>query len=69
MGRLRNAYKILIGKPEGNRPFRKLRRMWEDNIRIDPREVWLAGVDWINLTQGRGTGISRRIILERILGK
>jgi hypothetical protein len=34
-----NAYKVLIGKPEGNRPLRKPRRRWEDNIIIGLREI------------------------------
>jgi hypothetical protein len=33
-----NAYKILVGKPEGKRPLRRLRRVWEDNIKIDLRK-------------------------------
>jgi len=40
MGEMRNAYKILVGKPEGKTPLRRLRRKWEDNIRIDVRELW-----------------------------
>jgi hypothetical protein len=35
MGEMRNAYKILIGKPEGRRPCGRPRRRWEDNIRMD----------------------------------
>jgi hypothetical protein len=35
----------LIGKPEGNRPF----GTWEDNIRMDLREIWWKDVEWINL--------------------
>jgi hypothetical protein len=37
--RMRNAYKILVGKPEGKRPRRRLRRRWEGNFRMDPREI------------------------------
>jgi hypothetical protein len=39
MGEMRNAYKMLVGKPEGKRPLRKLRQRWEDNIRMDLREI------------------------------
>jgi hypothetical protein len=39
MGEKRNAYKILVGKPEGKRPLGRPRRRWEDNIRIDLREI------------------------------
>jgi hypothetical protein len=37
----RNAYRILVGKPEGKRPLGKLRRRWMDNIKMDRR-----GIDW-----------------------
>jgi hypothetical protein len=40
MGEMRNAYKILAGKPEGKRPLKRLRHSWEDNIRTDLKEVW-----------------------------
>jgi hypothetical protein len=53
MGEMRNAYKILVGKPEGKRPLGRLRRRWEDNIGIDLREVGWEGVDWICLAQDR----------------
>jgi len=46
---MRNAYSILIGKPEGKRPLRKHRSTWEDNIKIDLREIRWEGVDWIHL--------------------
>jgi hypothetical protein len=40
MGEMRNAYNILIGKPEGKRSLGRPRRRWEDNIRMDVREMW-----------------------------
>jgi hypothetical protein len=36
---MRNAYKILVRKPEGKRPFGRPRHKWEDNIRMDLREI------------------------------
>jgi hypothetical protein len=46
-----NGYKILVGKPEGNRPFWILRRRWEETIKMDLKEI---GYDvWIHLAQGR----------------
>jgi hypothetical protein len=45
VGDTRNAYKILVGKPEGKRPFGRPRRRWEDNIRLDLREIGWEGVD------------------------
>jgi hypothetical protein len=49
----RKAYKILVGKPEGKRPFERRRRRLEDNIRMDLREIRCEGVDWMHLTQDR----------------
>jgi hypothetical protein len=51
MGTMRNEYKILVGKPEGKRPLGSPRRRWEDNIRIDVREIGWEVVDWIHLAQ------------------
>jgi hypothetical protein len=48
MGERRNAYRILVGKPEG-RP----RRRWVDNIEMDLREVGWDDRDWIDLAQDR----------------
>jgi hypothetical protein len=52
-GTERNAYKILVGKPERNRPLGRPRRRWKDNIRTDLREIVWEGVDWIRLAQDR----------------
>jgi hypothetical protein len=48
MGEKRNAYRLLVGKPEGRRPLGRPRRRWLDNIRMD-----LVAVDWIGLAQDR----------------
>ncbi|KAJ4437783.1 hypothetical protein ANN_13721 [Periplaneta americana] len=53
MGESRNAYRVLVGRPEGKRPLGRPRRRWEDNIKMDLREVEYDGRDWINLAQGR----------------
>jgi hypothetical protein len=47
----KNAYRILVGKPEGRRPLGRPRRRWVDNIKIHLRERGWDGVDWIDLTQ------------------
>jgi hypothetical protein len=48
-----NAYKILVGKPEGNRPLRRPRNRWEYHIRMDLRETEWEGVELFNMTQDR----------------
>jgi hypothetical protein len=52
-GEKRNAYRVLVGKPEGNRPLERPRRRWENNIEMDCREIRLGGMDWIQLAQDR----------------
>jgi hypothetical protein len=48
----RGAYRILVGRPEGRRPFGRPRRRWEDSIKMYIQEVgW--GMDWIELAQDR----------------
>jgi hypothetical protein len=54
IGKMRNAYKILVRKPEGKRPFRRPRHRWEDNIGMDLGEIGWEGLNWIHLTQDRG---------------
>jgi hypothetical protein len=53
MGDMRNAYKIVIGKPKEKRPLGRNRLKWEDNIKIDSREIGFGGVNWIRLAQNR----------------
>jgi hypothetical protein len=53
MGEKMNAYRLLVGKPEGKRPLGRPRRRWVDNIRMDIREVGWGDVDWIGLAQDR----------------
>jgi hypothetical protein len=50
-GDMRNAYRILIGKPEGKRPLGRPRRRWEDNIKMDLRDMGINGANGIRLTQ------------------
>jgi hypothetical protein len=53
MGEKRNAYRLLVGKPEGRRPLERPERRWLDNIRMDLLKVGWADVDWICLAQDR----------------
>jgi hypothetical protein len=49
MGEVRGAYNILVGRPERRRPLERPRHRWEDNIKVDLREIGFGAVDWINL--------------------
>jgi hypothetical protein len=53
MGEKRGAHRALVGKPEGRRPLERPRHSWEENIKMDLREVGWGGIDWINLAQNR----------------
>jgi hypothetical protein len=53
MGEVRGKYNILVGRPEGWRPLGRPRRRWDDNIKMDLREIGFGDVDWINLAQDR----------------
>jgi hypothetical protein len=50
-GEKRNAYRILVGNPEGKRPLGRPRRRWVDNIWI--LEIGWHGIDWIDMAQDR----------------
>jgi hypothetical protein len=54
IGEVRGLYNILVGRPEGRRPLGRHRRRWEDNIKMDLREIGFGDVDWIHLAQDRG---------------
>jgi hypothetical protein len=47
----RNVYRVLVGKPERKRPLGRPRRRWEDNIKIDFREIGWGVREWNDLTQ------------------
>jgi hypothetical protein len=49
----RNAYRILVGNPEGKRPLGRPRHRWADNIKTDVTEIGWDGTDWIDLAQDR----------------
>jgi hypothetical protein len=51
-----STYKILVGKPERKGPVGSPRCRWEDNIRMDLRETWWEGVDWMHLSENRDQG-------------
>jgi hypothetical protein len=53
MGEMKNTYKILVGKHEGERQLGRPKRRWEYNIRKNLMEIVLKAVDWIHLTEDR----------------
>jgi hypothetical protein len=57
VGEERKVCKVLVGKPEGKRPFGRSRRRWEDTIGMDVREigwgVW-CGFNWLRIGTGGG---------------
>jgi hypothetical protein len=53
MGDRRNAYRLMVGKPEGRKPLGRPRHRWLDNIRMDLVEMGWSDVDWIGLARDR----------------
>jgi hypothetical protein len=53
MGEGRGAYRILVERPEGRRALGRPRRRWEENIKMDLRDVGWEGVHWIDMAQDR----------------
>jgi hypothetical protein len=53
MGKRRGAYRVFVGKPEGQRPLGRHRHRLEDNITMDLKEIVWEGMDWIDLTEDR----------------
>jgi hypothetical protein len=53
LGEERGVYRVFVGKPEGKKPLKRPRRRWEDNIRMDFKEVGCGVMDWIGLAQDR----------------
>jgi hypothetical protein len=56
MGEGRGVYRVLVGRPEGKRPLGRPRLRWEDNIKLDLREIGIDGADWIQLAQIGSSG-------------
>jgi hypothetical protein len=53
MGEGRGIYRVLFGRPEFKRPLVRTKRRWEDNIKMDLREIGIDGANWIQLAQDR----------------
>ena len=67
-GRGRGVHRVVVGKPEGKRPFGRPRRRWEDNISMDIQEVG-GGGDWMELAQDRDgwRGLVNTVMNFRVL--
>jgi hypothetical protein len=53
MGEGRGVYRVLVGRPKGNISLGRFGCRWEDNIKMDPGEIGINGMNWIQLAQGR----------------
>ena len=64
-----HAYRVLVGKPEGKTPLGRPRHRWEDNIKIDLREVGCDHGEWIDLAEDRDQSRAyvRAVINLRVL--
>jgi hypothetical protein len=54
VGKERDVYRVLVGKPEGKKPLRRPRRRWENNVKMDFQEAECGVMDWIELVRDRG---------------
>jgi hypothetical protein len=48
---VRGVFRVLVGRPEGKRPLGRPRCRWEDNNKLDLREIGMYGASWIQLAQ------------------
>jgi hypothetical protein len=64
MGKKRNVYRLLVGKPEGRRSLGRQRRRWVENIRMDLRDVGWGDVAWIGLARDRNRW---RVLVNSVL--
>jgi hypothetical protein len=58
------VYRVLVGRPEGKRPLGRPRRRWEENIKLDLREIGIDGANWIQLAQDR---VHRRAFVNTVM--
>jgi hypothetical protein len=64
MGEGRGVYRVLVGRPEGKRPLGRPRRRWEDNIKMNLREIGIDGANWIQLARDR---VQRRACVNTVM--
>jgi hypothetical protein len=66
MGEKKNAYRLLVGKPEENRLLGRPRRRWVDNSMMNLLEVRWGDVDWIGLAQDRWRALANSVLNLRV---
>jgi hypothetical protein len=64
MGEGTGVYRGLVGRPEGKRPLGRPRRRWEDNIKINLREIGIYWANWIQLAQD---GVQWRAFMKTVM--
>jgi hypothetical protein len=64
MGEGRGVYRVLVGRPEGKRPLGRPRRGWEDNIKMDLKEMGIDGVNWIQVAED---GVQWRAFVNTVM--
>jgi hypothetical protein len=63
-GEKSNAYRILVGKPEGKRPLGRSRRKWVNNFKMYLTAIGWGGMDWIDLAQDRD---QQRVLVNMVM--
>jgi hypothetical protein len=63
MGEGRGVNRVLVGRPEGKKPLGRPRRRWEDNIKMDLKEIGIDGANWIRLAQDR---VQRQVFVNTV---
>jgi hypothetical protein len=64
MGEGRGIYRVLVVRPEGERPLGRPKRRWEDNIKMNLREIEIDGANWIRLARDR---VQRRAFVNTVM--
>jgi hypothetical protein len=64
MGKRRSVYRVFVGRPEGKRPLGRPRRQWDNNIKMDLREIEIDGANWIRLAQ---SGVRWRAFVNAVM--
>jgi hypothetical protein len=60
----RGVYRVLVGRFEGKRPLGRPRRRWEDNIKLERKEIGIDGVNWIQLVRDR---VRQRVFMNTLM--